>query len=257
MEWLAGDARASYADLCLKAALETATFESFRRHASYTPILEHVNAETGRQYLKIILDGGYSLDEVLEIIEPLQRLGGPILYDVGAGRPLSATALRYLKVGIDIIAQLGKNLGNVIEIGCGYGGQAIILSRICSIQHYTFLDMWQANLLIQRFIEESNFHVDYDIKTIRQSPGSLSADLIVSNYAFSELDMQLQSLCLKKFILSSKHGYLTMNTGLDGTAFNAQAARHIASDVLVSLIPNAQLAPEVPRTSPSNYIIYW
>lgn len=257
MEWLAGESRLEYADQCLKAALDTNTFQNFRKDPQYKVILEHVDARTGLRYLKAITDCGYSIDDVFEIIEPLQFLGNPILHDIGVGRPVSTTALRYLKVGIDIISQFGTDLGMIVEIGCGFGGQAIILSKLASIQHYTFVDMWQVNLLIQRFIETSDFNVEYEIKTIRQASSRLNIDYVISNYAFSEFDIQLQSLCLKKFVLNSKHGYLTMNTGLNGMAFNGQASRHVTSDILMSLIPSAKQASEKPETSPSNYIITW
>jgi len=257
MEWVVGESGFKYADFCLRAALDTNTFLNFRRDSKYTPILEHVDAETGVKYLKFITDCGYSIDDVFEIIDPLQTLGNPVLHDIGVGRPVSTTALRYLKVGIDIIRKFGTDLGRVVEIGCGYGGQAIILSKLASIQHYTFVDMWQVNLLIQRFIEESSFNIEYEIKTIRQSSIPQDSTLVISNYAFSELDMQLQTICLKKFILTSKHGYLTMNTGLSGMAFNGQPNRHITSDILISLIASARQSSEIPLTFPTNYVITW
>jgi len=144
-----------------------------------------------------------------------------------------------------------------VEIGCGFGGQAIILSRLASIQHYTFVDMWQVNLLIQRFIEESGFNIEYEIKTIRQSSTRHDNTLVISNYAFSEFDIQLQAMCLKKFILTSKHGYLTMNTGMNGMAFNGQANRHITSEMLISLIASARQSSEIPQTNYANYVITW
>lgn len=257
MEWLAGESGLRYGDLCLKAALDTETFKRFRSHDDYTPILEHVDANSGAHYLKIILEKGYSLDYVIEAIKPLQHIGSPRLADIGIGRPVSTTALRYFKVASDIIDQCGKDLGHVTEIGCGYGGQAIILSQLASIDHYTFIDMWQVNLLIQRFIEESSFRIPYDVKTIRQAIHPYKSDLLISNYAFSELDIELQSLCVNKFMLSSRRGYLTMNTGLKGLAFNNQDDRHISSEHLLSLLPKSRITKEVPLTSPSNYIITW
>jgi len=247
-----------YGDLCLKAALDTETFKRFRSHDQYTPILEHVDANSGAHYLKIILEKGYTLDEVLEIIKPLQQIGGPQLVDIGISVTVSTTALRYFKVALDIIGQCGKDLGRVTEIGCGHGGgQAIILSQLASIDYYTFIDMWQVNLLIQRFIEESNFRIPYDVKTIRQAIHPYKADLLISNYAFSEFDIKLQSLCVNKFILNSRRGYLTMSTGLKGLSFNNQHDRHISSELLLSLLPNSKILKEIPQTAPSNYIVTW
>jgi len=247
-----------YADLCLRAALDANIFENFRRDSLYTPVLEHVDAKTGHEYLKILINNGYGVDEIFEIIEPLQSLGNPILHDIGIGRPVSTTALRYLKIAMDIVRKFGTDLGRIVEVGCGFGGQAIILSRIASIQHYTFIDMWQVNLLIQRFIGESDFDIEYEIKTIRQASSNLDIDLAISNYAFSELDVQLQSICMRKFFLTSKHGYLTMNSGLiNNMTPNSQVFSHITSNVLLSLIPSAKPSPETPLTSAANYVITW
>ena len=53
---------------------------------------------------------------------------------------ISTTALRYLKIALDINQFYGHNLGNVVEIGCGYGGQALILDKVCNLTSYAFYD---------------------------------------------------------------------------------------------------------------------
>ena len=144
-----------YPELALKAALDPTTFSVFRRHHKYTSILEHVSRKEGEQYLNIIR-GEYKMkdDEIFQILKPLMKVGNPKLLRIkGLSNKISTTGLRYLKIALDIKKITGSKIGNVVEIGCGYGGQAIILDQLLQIESYTFYDLWQVNLLIKRFIE--------------------------------------------------------------------------------------------------------
>ena len=193
-----------YPELALKAALDPATFSVFRRHHKYTGILEHVSKKQGEQYLNIIREK-YKLknDEIFQILEPLMKVGNPKLLRLkGLSNKISTTGLRYLKIALDIKKITGDNIGNVVEIGCGFGGQAIILDQLLEIESYTFYDLWQVNLLIKRFIEDSNFSTKYTISTIREDSFNLrnSWDFCISNYAFSELPKATQEIYINKIL---------------------------------------------------------
>jgi hypothetical protein len=247
----------SYPELALRASLNPNTFSIFRRHKSYTPILEHVNPQQGAEYLKIIQeDYDLSAQEVMDIILPLQWIGQPILQKIkGLKKPVSTTALRYLKVALDIKAQRGAQLGHVVEIGCGYGGQAVILDRVANIESYTFIDLWQVNMLIQRFIEASPLSCKYSISTLRQASRQRDSwNLAISNYAFSELPKGLQQNYLEEIILPSKHGYLTMNSGAEG-CFGSIENMSLAE--LQETLSNSSRQEERPLTYFKNYILTW
>ena len=247
----------SYPELCLQAALDVNKFSVFRRHYKYNQILEHVSKKQGEEYYKIIHeDHGLSADTVLELIEPLQILGRPRLLSIhGLPRPVSTTALRYLKVALDIRRLKGKNLGHVVEIGCGYGGQAIMLDKVASLKSYTFYDLWQVNLLIKRVIENSGFSCKYAICTLRDySCPRTSWDLAISNYAFSELPISLQSQYIDLVLSGSSAGYMTMNSGDHGKFGDIE---NMSKQVLVHSLPNPVLLDEIPLSMPGNYIITW
>ena len=138
-----------YPELALKAALDPATFSVFRRHHKYTSILEHVSRKEGEQYLNIIR-GEYKIkdDEIFQILKPLMEVGNPKLLRIkGLSNKISTTGLRYLKIALDIKKITGSKIGNVVEIGCGYGGQAIILDQLLQIESYTFYDLCKSTYL--------------------------------------------------------------------------------------------------------------
>ena len=247
-----------YPEFVLKAALDYKTFKIFRRHPIYTSILEHVSKNIGEKYLNLILDK-YSLnkDEVLEIISPLQKIGCPKKFKLkGLPVPVSTTAIRYLKVALEIKENLlNKEEIDIVEIGCGYGGQALILNQVIKIRSYTFIDLWQVNMLIKRFLHDSFFDRPYQLCTLNDILLiNKSWDLLISNYAFSELPTRLQEIYFDRVISKSKEGYMTMNSGIEG---KFGQVLNMSKENLLKKIKSSYIKEEIPLTSDDNYIIRW
>jgi hypothetical protein len=78
-----------------------------------------------------------------------------------------------------------------------------------------------------------------------------SYDLVISNYAFTELTREIQDVYLKKVILNSKRGYITYNE------ISPDSFRSYKRDELLKIIPNSRIIEEVPLTHPKNCIIIW
>ncbi len=249
----------SYPEFALKAALDPKTFSIFRRHHEYIDVVETVNKEIGEMYLEIIrYKYQLSIKEILEIIDPLQITGQPKLITIrGLPERISSLGLRYLKTALDIKELIGKDtIDNIVEIGCGFGGQAIILDKVCKIKSYTFLDLWQVNLLIKRFIENTSFSPKYTISTIREYHKKIDCfDLVISNYAFSELPIQLQEQYFDEIISNSKNGYLTMNSKVEGGTFNVKSSMSKAE--IKERIPKCIFSEEKPKTYINNYLVHW
>ena len=247
-----------YPELALKAALDPRIFSVFRRHHNYTDILEHVSRKQGEEYLKIIREK-YKLkdDEIFEILKPLMKIGSPKLFKLSnLSKRISTTGLRYLKIALDIKKLMGNNIGNVVEIGCGYGGQAIILDKLLEIESYTFYDLWQVNLLIKRFIENSNFSTKYNIATIKEDTFNIrdSWNLCISNYAFSELPNSLQDIYINRILKNADKGFMLMNSGESGEFGDIK--NHSQKELLNKLI-NAKIVNEIPLTHENNYLLTW
>ncbi|MBO8221242.1 putative sugar O-methyltransferase [Prochlorococcus marinus] len=247
-----------YPELALKAALDPVTFSVFRRHHNYTRILEHVSRKEGEQYLNIIRRE-YKMkdDEIFQILKPLMKVGNPKLLRLkGLSNKISTTGLRYLKIALDIKKITGRNIGNVVEIGCGYGGQAIILDQLIKIESYTFYDLWQVNLLIKRFIEDSNFSTTYTISTIKEDSFKCrnSWDFCISNYAFSELPKAIQEIYINKILNKTKKGFMLMNSGVSGKF--GKIKNHSQKELL-NILRNASIYNEIPLTHINNYLLTW
>ena len=164
--------------------------------------------------------------------------------------------LRYLKIGLDIKELTGTNIGNVVEIGCGYGGQAIVLDKLLKIETYTFYDLWQVNFLIKRFIETSNLSCQYNISTIKEysNKTSNSWDFCISNYAFSELPKALQELYIDRVLNKTQKGFMLMNSGIHGVYGNI---KNLSQVELLKSFKNSMIQDEIPLTQKDNYLLTW
>jgi len=146
-------------------------------------------------------------------------------------------------------------MGDVVEIGCGFGGQAVILDKIAKVKSYTFIDLWQVNLLITRFIESTPLSCTYTARTLRNtSDHSGSWNLLISNYAFSELPFSLQTQYFDKVVSKSKHGYMTMNSGIEGRFADMS---NMSAEYLLERIPQAVRTVETPLSHKGNYLLSW
>ena len=59
---------------------------------------------------------------------------------------------------------------------------------------------------------------------------------------------------IRKIIAKAKRGYLTMNTG---KTESSRDVNKLTIEELRSILPSFEILPELPLTSPNNYIIVW
>ena len=206
------------------------------------------------QYLQILEkrnDG--ILEKALKTVFVSDDLGNPIkfFYD-GYDFPLSPTTLRYTKVASDLKQLFGENLKTVAEIGCGYGGQTLVNDHLLKFNFVKLFDLSIVNKLIERYLESHLLKGTYKTTTINKELVS-KYELVISNYAFSELPRELQIIFINKVLSQSRRGYLTMNSGISGT----RSIGKLSLDELRKLLPKFEIFEEVPLTSPHNYIIIW
>ena len=122
--------------------------------------------------------------------------------------PVSTTSLRYLNVALQIKNEFNQNsFKKVIEIGPSYGGQSIILQEFFDIRKYIYIDLPAVNKLINKFIKANKVNFLYELKTLEQIfiEEEENYDLIISNYAFSELNAELQKQSIDKWEIKRLH----------------------------------------------------
>jgi hypothetical protein len=237
------------------AVSEQAKFDRFKEDPRYIRILEHTSFKQGQEYFERI---HLIAPDFIRNFEPFldnDIVGGGEKYSYPLVGNCSPSTLRYVKVVADLRFHFGSNLGfRVAEIGVGYGGQLLTLDKVLSYREYHLYDLQDVLALASKYLECHLLNGSYKAKTINQFAGDIEYDVVISNYAFSELPSKVQSIYLEKIISKAKRGYLTMNSGRSDSAF---VSDKMSLDELVSRIPNAKVIEENPKTHPGNYILCW
>jgi hypothetical protein len=83
---------------------------------------------------------------------------------------------------------------------------------------------------------------------------NLNFDLIISNYAFTEIDKNIQDIYIEKILRKSKHGYITCNFISHFCNIDSYSLEQLESKLLEF---NTKRAAEYPLTHKDNLILYW
>lgn len=234
-------------------------FKNFKRSQIYREVLEHVTLDQAKKYLDQIENNNpkFLTETILGRVSVNDLVGNPPTFDFGRYGRLSGPTIRYLKVCADLDEFFDVNkIGKIAEIGGGYGGQALVFDQLFYYQKYTIFDLALVCDLINKYL--GNYFLQGGIEAFEinklSREGSLF-DLVISNYAFSELPKKLQNIYLEKVILRSRRGYMTMNTGNDLKGYSRESRLNCSE--LLELLPNARVVDEIPLTDPRNYILVW
>jgi len=230
-------------------------FSKFKRDPRYQAILEHATCQQGHAYLEIIKSQSPSFLFKIDVFKENDLVGGAKLHNYEEIGAISPSTLRYIKVASDLLKIFGNNIGGrIAEIGVGYGGQLLIADKIFKFKQYDLFDLPPVLILASKYIESHTLRSAYQTISLNQHRGDVIYDLVISNYAFSELSADLQKRYIEKIISKSKRGYLTMNSGKQNSAFTDNK---LSLDVMRKLLPHFEILEERPLTHPGNYIIIW
>ena len=199
-----------YTEICAEAVENDEVFARFKQDPRYTAILEHVPPEHGEEYVDSIQ--AYELSsELIEEFKENDSIGGANLveYDKPFGR-ISPSTLRYIQNALDISYFFGEGeLNKIVEIGGGYGGLCKTISCLCDFDEYHIYDIEPASKLQKKYLDKFGIEVVHhnipeEIKDV---------DLLISNYAYSELGEKLQDLYYNNVIINAKKVYMILNRG--------------------------------------------
>lgn len=239
-----------YPQVCIQASNDYKFFNNFRRNSIYNQILEHVSEQQGGEYLKLISNDSDILAEINNF-KTNDNYGNPKKYEYQNIGTISPSTLRYIKVLSDLKNhfQTVDNL-DICEIGVGYGGQCRIINAYYKPNTYCLVDIKPALDLAQRFLDNYIIHSTLTYNTMNEIYKK-DYDLVLSNYAFTELPRTIQDIYLNKVILNSKRGYITYNE------ITPEEFKSYTSDELLAIIPCSKILKEEPLTHPKNCIIVW
>ena len=240
-----------YPLFCLLAANDDEVFSRFRRSLIYRRILEHVDESQGRAYASQIEQAVWMLSEVQALIAT-DTVGDPHRFLFKPFGTASPTTLRYLKVAADLKRLFGPLSGQrVAEIGVGYGGQCRLVKTLWAVKGYELYDIPEVLALAHRFLEASGVDLFNVIEKDGRDPQPAKIDLVISNYAFSELQRDVQELYWERVIQETPRGYMTYNH-ISPSEWESLKALDLARR-----IPRAVILPERPLTHRGNVILAW
>ena len=239
-----------YPQVCLDATNDVATFRQFRRIRNYRAILEHVTEEDGRAYLDHVRRRP-------ELLAALPRFaandlhGLPLAFDYPPYGRFSPTTLRYVKVLGDLLDRFGSlDALSICEIGVGYGGQCRVISEWARPSEYCLVDLRPALGLAERYLDQYVLSMPIELRTLN-TLRSRDWDLVISNYALTEMPREVQDAYVERAVGRARRGYVTYNR------INPAEFRSLTPEDLCRIASDARSEPEVPLTHPGNCIITW
>jgi putative sugar O-methyltransferase len=240
----------SYLTVCQAALTLEDSFSKFRSCKSYRKILEHVPPRTGEKYLRQLKKTELPF-QTLKNLVPQINLGGPATYHFHGLGSISPTSIRYAKVHNDIRKLFGELTDfKILEIGCGYGGLALQMMNGESLRSFEIADLEVVEQLAEKYVLRINPETRNVLKIARQNKHE-EIDLVISNYAFSELTRELQDEYLRNYILKSKRGYMIYNH-INPVEFESYSALDFCK-----IVPGAEIIQEIPKTDKTNVLIVW
>jgi putative sugar O-methyltransferase len=240
-----------YVLTCEQAVNNDKVFAIFKSLPSYTEVLEHTSFEQGQTYLQCIQRDNPHLLEKIELFKTNDLYGNTKKMTYPGIGAISPSTLRYIKVLSDLIRYF-KDLSQfkIAEIGVGYGGQCKIIQDYFTIQQYTLIDLPIILKLAEKYLTKFSLPVG-EFKTMEELPGQ-EYDLVISNYAFTEIDSSIQEIYVQKVIQHSQHGYMTCNF-----ISESHGIKSLSKMKLQQLKPQTKIYPEEPLTHPNNFILIW
>ena len=238
----------SYSAICDLATENDAIFNRFRSCTEYRTILEHVTRVQGQLYLDAVRKNWKITEQLPNLV--FDDTGAPFRYSYsGLGR-VSPTSLRYAKV-LNDLDQLFGNLNKFVvsEIGIGFGGQCFQICQTYDIARYELYDLDPVLKLASKYI--LNLLPDAPLDFPKLGSSSESRDLLISNYAFSELTREVQETYMASVIDNSTRGYVTFNH-ITPPEWGSLSAQQFASR-----IPGAEILEEIPLTYAKNVLVVW
>jgi hypothetical protein len=263
-----------YRAACARAAANDADFARFRRDAAFLEIVEPPSRARDAGRPDSAIDGAEYAAAVRanEAYRPLldafrrnDAIGDPVVEEFDGLGAFNIYTLRYIKILGDLERLFGSLDGRrILEIGGGYGGQGAIIARRFAIAAYDILDLPEPGALARRFLAAAGVAPARCVADLADLAPHY--DLMISNYALSELEDGLRTRYLAELPPRCAHGFMLWNRlGLDVAQFGRSQAEAAAAfrDEMLPLfkrLPNPRIVPELLTADDArraNVIVAW
>lgn len=208
----------------------------FRRNPYIRSMVDNVTPQFGIDYYYAILKSYVDVCKHVDwnAVERLMSIGNPIdkqNYMFCDNRYVfSPKALCYIKFTFDILAHVRDHTQlkemNVVEIGGGYGCQAVLMYEMAkhfgiTIKSYTIVDLPEVNILQRAFVkacasasgpnELAVRCVSPEEYVVQSNTLAENPDLVISNYALGEFNRYWQNYYVEHIVSKVNHGYFCWN----------------------------------------------
>lgn len=209
--WRAAKSHAEeYVDCIKKILSDEKNFNNFRNQndSGYKRILEHLSKSDGEKYYDLIKKYFPNELEMLTKFSENDNVGNPIKHKYD-NLLINPTTLRYSYVALDIKNTFGDlDKYNYVEIGAGYGGQLRALTSLYNFNSRKLFDIPEALKMQESYL--SKFNIKCDFLTIDEDFDINDDSIVVSNYAWCELNEEYRNIYMDKIISKCRHAYLTV-----------------------------------------------
>jgi len=196
----------------------------FKSNPIYTYVLEHVSHYEGYQYISEIKNRFNDFFEknkeyLIGLCNKNDNIGSPNKYYFEGFTECSPTNIRYILHSLLILTHMEEMYiteTDIVEIGGGYGGLCFFiknLSRLFGIKinSYTIFDLEEPMLLQKKYLSLQNIN-NVLFKDLYTFDKVNKNSFLISCYAFSEIDMQIQKDYTEKLLNPYiSHGFITWN----------------------------------------------
>jgi hypothetical protein len=240
----------AYREACVTAAADDEIFSRFRSSGgAFQDILEHVSLDLAKAYTRELnLPVGASETE-LRLLQA-DVVGAPLLEGIPGVGLVSRSALRYLCVAQQMREYLQlSGATHILEIGVGYGGQVRVLADVVPGARFTLVDLPETLALARRYLQASGVTAPVEYVAANRIR-SVSADVVICNYALSELRRKVQTRYIDAFVDPASSGFVTWNH-ISPRAFRSLTASDFAAMV------GGRLIDERPLSYPGNQVVLW
>ena len=266
MKLLTPSGYASYIKTCQAAVKDDKVFDSFKQDRHYNGVLEHVSISLAQGYIK---DMQKKYSEFLDCIdwEAVRKNdseGGPKTHNFETEMKdfvqlksyvFSPSIIRYVHTGLEILSHMvdteSKDSYDIVEVGCGYGGQMYVLSCLAplfciKIASYTLIDLAYATKLQKKFLGRMDtgdvkiHFVKYNKFMTVKSALKPQYDLFISNYCLGEVVKTIQDAYVNGCVKRCRNVFVLWNSADVNEFFSKKRFR---------------LVPEVPQTGKCNVVI--
>lgn len=240
-------------ELCMQIAVNHKLFKTFKTNSQFVRVIGNdIRGEkVANEIYNYLKDNAPQLltDTMLDRFCENDELGEPPLHKFGK-REISSGTLIFMLHLHRIISAFGKYIHNIVEIGSGYGGQALILKKYFEESHfYKCVDTEGVLHLCETYL--GNWDYDIDFVDANDNIPKSHHELVISNYCLNEMNEEGIDFYMDRIVGLADKAYLAVGN------FSMDIPRNkYLIDSLRKHFQYVEIHPEYPKiTTHNNYYI--